>query len=124
MKQYICIAMALLLMTGVFTGCGCQNVSQREDGMITDPTGLIPSMTTDPTRDTTQPSIDSTDGTEPSRPAESTKPTTDFSRAPENVNGGTTYWMDPKESTGETTGSTPTDATELPRSRGHMNGSR
>ena len=114
MKRTIIIAMALTLMASLFVGCGCQNVSDRVDGMITEATGLLPSMTTDPTRDTSRPTQPSTEAT---RTTDSTNPTTDFSRAPDNVNGGTNNWMDPTETTDNTASSAPTDMT---RSRNRM----
>lgn len=114
MKRTIIIAMALTLMASLFVGCGCQNVSDRVDGMITEATELLPSMTTDPTRDTSRPTQPSTAAT---RPTDGRNPTTDSSGLPDNGNGGAGDWMDPTETTNNAAGSAPTDMT---RSRNRM----
>lgn len=115
MKRTICIAMALALTACLFVGCGCQNVSERVDGMITDATEMLPHVTTDPTRDTSRPTVPHTETT---RPTDDTRPTTDFSKAPENVNGGTNGWMK-DETTEPSTDPAPTDTA---RSRNRMDG--
>ena len=128
MKRLICFALVLTLALGAMTACGCQNVSDRVDGMITEATGTVPGMTAAPTQETTRPTATTTPGTQSARPDESTGdtgPTTDFSRAPENVNGGTNYWMDPKEDTGASDSTGASDATrpsDMARSRGRMDG--
>ncbi|MBR2048824.1 MAG: hypothetical protein IJ960_09540 [Oscillospiraceae bacterium] len=67
MKKYFCTALALLLAASLFTGCGCtnRNVSNRPDGVITDPTTVNPTPTmttptTESTRETTMPTTQST----------------------------------------------------------------
>lgn len=132
MKRLICFALVLTLALGAMTACGCQNVSDRVDGMITEATGLMPGMTTEPMQETTlpttAPTVETTrpgDGTAATGETGDTRPTTDFSRAPENVNGGTNYWMDPKEDTGSTGPSGAADSTapsDMARNRGRMNG--
>lgn len=123
MKRLLCFALVLTLALGAMTACGCQNVSERVDGMITEATGMMPGMTTAPTHETTRPTVATTPSAETTRPGDTatdttgdTRPTTDFSRAPENVNGGTNYWMDPKEDAGSTAPS------DMARTRGRMDG--
>lgn len=74
MKRYLSIAMAVLLMAGVFTGCGCmdRNVSSHPGGMITEETTrptIMPEptathATTAPTEHRTEPTT-TTDATIP-----------------------------------------------------------
>lgn len=125
MKRTICIAMALALTATLFVGCGCQNVSDRVDGMITEATEMLPHVTTDPTHGATRPSTATTPSTEASRPTENTAGTddgtnsaTDHSRVPEN--SGATYGTEPKEATGESSGAGSTENSSMPRSRGRM----
>lgn len=67
MKQIVSFALALALMGGVLTGCGCSaNVSEHPGGMITEETQVRPHPTQ--THETTLP-------TETTRPRETTMPT-------------------------------------------------
>jgi hypothetical protein len=70
MKKYFCTVLALLLAVSLFTGCGCtnRNVSERPDGMITDPTKVnpTPTMTTPTTEATRETTLPTTEATMPS----------------------------------------------------------
>lgn len=105
MKRYLCIAMALVLMASLFVGCGCQNVSERKDGRITEPTNLLPTITTEPTHATTRPTVET-------HPSTGTHPTIE-TRDPMHETTGSTGATD------ATNGSAPSD---MPRARNRMDG--
>ncbi len=76
MKKYLFTALALLLVAGFATGCGCtnRNVSDHPNGRITDPT-TTPSMTS-PIPTMTTPMDETT------RPMETTQPATSMPTMP------------------------------------------
>lgn len=118
MKRMICMAMALTLMASLFVGCGCQNVSDREDGMITNDTTPMPTITTAPTHETTQPAT--TAPTTTTAPAtETTRPQYTQPQGMESINGGTAGTNPTTDATDPSNGSVPSDA---PRARGRMDG--
>ena len=94
MKKYLCIAAAILVLSGCFTGCGRKNVSDDPNGRITDPTVVTtapipePTMTTMPTVPTTPPTTRPTESNNgsihPSTGAtDGMEPTTDPSLIPD-----------------------------------------
>ena len=58
MKKYMALALALLLVSSLFTGCGRGTVSEDPDGMITDPTGTV--VPTSPIPPMTAPTVEPT----------------------------------------------------------------
>ena len=67
MKQFVSLALALILMVGALTGCACSaNVSDHPGGMITEETHERPHPTE--THESSRP-------TETTRPRETTMPT-------------------------------------------------
>ena len=107
MKQFLCAVVALVLAASVFAGCGCtnRNVSNRPDGMITNPTTVppttnpLPTMTT-PTTETTMP-----------HPTV-TEPGPEMTEGP----------MDTQPGTGDTGTTGETDPSDHSRSRNRMPG--
>lgn len=61
MKKLICSAMALLMASTMFVGCGKRNVSDHNGGKITEPTTVAPTIIPEPTMTTpmvtTEPTI-------------------------------------------------------------------
>ena len=98
MRRFVSVAVAAVLAATVMAGCRDKNVSDREDGMITEPTVTTESMFTMPSTDTapidtvapsTESSTDMTGGlTDPtaeSGAAESTAPEGKVRRARPNI---------------------------------------
>lgn len=52
MRKFMSIAAAVMLVASLMTGCRDRNVSDREDGMITDPTVTTDGILTMPSTDT------------------------------------------------------------------------
>ncbi|MBR7179708.1 MAG: hypothetical protein IKD27_09385 [Oscillospiraceae bacterium] len=97
MKQFVSLALTLVLMGGVLTGCACSaNVSDHPGGMITEETHVRPHPTE--THETSRP-------TETTRPRETTMPTLPMTEptAPSSTPSGE--------------GSMPTDTTGSTRNR-------
>ncbi len=58
MRRYFATALCLMALLGVFTGCGCSNVSTSPNGSITEttrPSSPMPTATHETTRPTTNP---------------------------------------------------------------------
>ena len=71
MRKYSSIPLAMLLVASLMAGCRDRNVSDREDGMITDPTVTTESIYTMPSTDTA-PSITTAPNTDPTTETDTT----------------------------------------------------